>query len=200
MIYFIQNELTKNIKIGYSNDPEKRIKSLKTSIPENISILKVINGSRIEEKQIHKMFDKYRITGEWFYENKEILEFIKRDVYIQESGYTQESEYIRNNTFKVLICDGRMPAYLRFSIDNNCIIRSILWSFAAETYIECTYSNIYVLLKHSDGCKIKPYHIESLKRFYESPPGNKKYRLYGIYSNSDSAFLAMTNELNGKQY
>lgn len=76
MIYFIQDTISKNIKIGVSRNPNKRLATLQISHDSKLIILKVIKGSTREEKLLHKMYNKYRIRGEWFFENEDLLKFI----------------------------------------------------------------------------------------------------------------------------
>jgi len=55
-------------KIGYSSDPERRLKQLQTSNSEKL----VLEWSRERadacklEKHLHRVFGQYRIRGEWF--------------------------------------------------------------------------------------------------------------------------------------
>ena len=78
MIYFIaQNNNT--IKIGYSQDIKKRIKSLKTASPYPLLLLGYIDGDREMEKYLHEKFKKLHMEREWFNvseESREILNFI----------------------------------------------------------------------------------------------------------------------------
>jgi hypothetical protein len=55
---------------------------------------------------------------------------------------------------------------------------------------------MYVLLKHETFNPIKPYHIEPLKRYEESPPRNPKFKLYGIYDSERAAYRAMVRDSN----
>ncbi len=66
MIYFIQNTVSKAIKIGYSKNPERRHKSLQTATPDPLVILGKIHGGLEHENAYHKQFAKYALTGEWF--------------------------------------------------------------------------------------------------------------------------------------
>jgi hypothetical protein len=50
-------------KIGKSNNPEKRLKQLKTANP-NIQLLAITE--KITEDFLHNQFNEYRVTGEWF--------------------------------------------------------------------------------------------------------------------------------------
>lgn len=64
MIYFIQaNEY---IKIGYSKDPQTRLKELQTGNPIKLKLLFTIPGSFEHEKSFHEIFHAQRAKGEWF--------------------------------------------------------------------------------------------------------------------------------------
>lgn len=83
MVYFIQGDISKIIKIGYSSNYKKRMKSLQSSSGENQILLKIIPGSRKLENEIHELFDHLRINRidgrkekEWFKDAPELLDFI----------------------------------------------------------------------------------------------------------------------------
>ena len=75
MIYFIQAE-NGLIKIGYSRDIKKRLQNLRQSSPERLYLMKAVPGNRKAEQKIHWKFWKLRSHGEWFYPDRELLEFI----------------------------------------------------------------------------------------------------------------------------
>lgn len=75
MIYLILCEQTETCKIGFSNNPEKRIKELQTSNPYQLSLISVIEGDINLEKQLHSRFRKFKIKGEWFSSNKLIIDY-----------------------------------------------------------------------------------------------------------------------------
>lgn len=64
-IYFISSdELT---KIGISEDPQKRIKTLQVGNPIKLELMATIGkANRNLESQIHEYFNDERINGEWF--------------------------------------------------------------------------------------------------------------------------------------
>jgi hypothetical protein len=66
MIYFVEVERTGEIKVGFSTDVEKRIKSLSTASPYPLRLLIAVPGSFAEEKLIHYAFSSERLNGEWF--------------------------------------------------------------------------------------------------------------------------------------
>ena len=62
--YFFQNPLTKLIKIGKSNNIEKRKKMIEIGTGAELEILYVVDEN-IEGK-LHRKFKEYRVHGEWF--------------------------------------------------------------------------------------------------------------------------------------
>lgn len=66
MIYFILDERANNVKIGYSHEPENRLRQLQTGSPSKLIMLAVIPGTITEERALHLMFHEYREVGEWF--------------------------------------------------------------------------------------------------------------------------------------
>lgn len=81
MIYFIQNTVTKAIKIGYSKNPKKRLDSLQTATPDKLTLLGAIQGGLEHETAFHERFAKYALQGEWFKGDilREVLDIIAKD-------------------------------------------------------------------------------------------------------------------------
>ena len=65
------------IKIGFSADPERRIKNLQTSHQETLETLLIFPGSVGLEKQLHRRYAQYRIRGEWFHAVPHLVTRIK---------------------------------------------------------------------------------------------------------------------------
>lgn len=65
-VYVIGNVDHKVCKIGYSKNPERRIKDLQTGYPYTLSILRKFKSNMVIEKELHEKYDKYRLNGEWF--------------------------------------------------------------------------------------------------------------------------------------
>ena len=72
----ILNKDSNHIKIGYSNNPEKRLKALQTGNSNNLEILHIMNGDIKFERLIHFKFKQYKIRNEWFEYHSNIQEFI----------------------------------------------------------------------------------------------------------------------------
>lgn len=76
-VYLIGNLEYGFVKIGYSNDPNKRLKSLQTGCPFDISILDVFEGGPDVEKSLHKRYRRYSTRGEWFKVEGELKDYIE---------------------------------------------------------------------------------------------------------------------------
>ena len=67
MIYFIRDESTQHIKIGYTaGHGEKRLRDLQTGCPGQLMLLLHLEGLRQHETAWHKRFASARERGEWF--------------------------------------------------------------------------------------------------------------------------------------
>lgn len=78
MIYFIQNAVNKAIKIGFSQDVDKRLVQLRCATPDELALIGVIPGSMSDEKALHQQFKRYRLSGEWFSPKENLLKEIGR--------------------------------------------------------------------------------------------------------------------------
>lgn len=77
VVYFIGCDEMPYIKIGTTNDIDKRLAGIQTSVPYDIDVLFVIPGDRSQEKKTHEAFDKYRKRGEWFIKDGKLKEYIE---------------------------------------------------------------------------------------------------------------------------
>lgn len=64
MIYFIKAK--KCVKIGVAADPNARLKELQTGNPFKLKIAATIPGHFATEKELHRIFERFRLKGEWF--------------------------------------------------------------------------------------------------------------------------------------
>lgn len=77
-IYFIQAEQGGLIKIGYSNNPTKRLYGLQMFCPIALKILATIKDApQSSEQSVHFCLSKWRQYGEWFNPSQEVMDFIK---------------------------------------------------------------------------------------------------------------------------
>ena len=75
MIYFIRQG--KFIKIGYSVNPNERIKDLQTGSPVKLHLQATMEGCFKTEKGLHKLFEHLKSKGEWFRYTDEMKNFIR---------------------------------------------------------------------------------------------------------------------------
>ena len=75
-VYFIGRGRKGPIKIGFSKDPQKRMKSLQTGSAEPLSMLGLVKGGRAIEAIIHRRLARNRLHGEWFERCPEVESFI----------------------------------------------------------------------------------------------------------------------------
>ena len=78
MIYFIKAD--NRIKIGYANNPIKRISNIQTSCPFILDVLFIIDGHYTKEQELHKMFITNRLNGEWFEYSDSIKNYIDTNI------------------------------------------------------------------------------------------------------------------------
>lgn len=80
-IYFILNQDSNAIKIGHAKNIDRRMKSLQTSSPAKLELLKLIPvQGRMEAKKLelslHQKFSDIRLTGEWFKAEPILVQYI----------------------------------------------------------------------------------------------------------------------------
>jgi len=82
-IYFIQEESSGAIKIGFTNDLSMRQSNLKCCNPNTLKLLATVHGSIADEMRLHEKFGHLRIKGEWYKPEPELTDFIAK---AQSSG------------------------------------------------------------------------------------------------------------------
>lgn len=78
MVYFIKGS-SGAIKIGFSYNPLRRLKDLQSANGEKLTLIKSYPGTKFKEKELHSKFNHIRLFGEWFYPQKDLIEFIEKD-------------------------------------------------------------------------------------------------------------------------
>lgn len=65
-VYLIEAVGLELIKVGYSSNPRKRLRSLKLEHDVPMRIVHTLPGSRYTERQAHALLHEHRRIGEWF--------------------------------------------------------------------------------------------------------------------------------------
>lgn len=77
MVYLIECEENKTCKIGFSKNPEKRIRELRTSNSHDLNLVYCVPGDRHLENTLHTLFNEFRLNGEWFKIDQSIIDKFK---------------------------------------------------------------------------------------------------------------------------
>ena len=85
-IYFIQ--AADAIKIGMSSAPNERLANMQVGSHVQLRMLGWMDGGRMVEKLIHKIFMAHHIHGEWFRMHEEIARFIDEKCVRPEESHT----------------------------------------------------------------------------------------------------------------
>jgi hypothetical protein len=65
-VYLVRCAVTRAIKIGIARVPKERLTTLQTGCPTPLALVGSIPGGRPEEQELHRLFARKRIQGEWF--------------------------------------------------------------------------------------------------------------------------------------
>ena len=96
MIYFLTYEsLPGYVKIGFSENEDtlyNRINQYSTYNPLPVVVLKTMEGTVTDERELHVAFADYRVSkrGEWFYLTTELRKFIDSDKPIKPDAPDEE--------------------------------------------------------------------------------------------------------------
>lgn len=79
-LYIIQSDVTGQIKIGRSIDPDRRLKQLQTANANKLKLIAKFEGLGWREKLLHENLSDWRKKGEWF--DYECTGSIPDDLYV----------------------------------------------------------------------------------------------------------------------
>ena len=81
-VYFIEEEGTNRVKIGYSSDPGRRLRTMQTGNSRRLNLLFTIPGDAGVEKRFHDRYKhaQVRHSSEWFYFDSQIKELFEAAV------------------------------------------------------------------------------------------------------------------------
>ena len=76
-VYFMRQGNSNYYKIGCTTNLQQRLKSIQSYNPIKIKIVAEVKGCHKFEKYLHRLYDDYRIRGEWFEIPSDILRELK---------------------------------------------------------------------------------------------------------------------------
>jgi hypothetical protein len=65
-VYFLKCETTGLVKIGFADEPIKRVRCLQTQSSTKLVLLCVVEGDRSKERELHRLHHLKWRRGEWF--------------------------------------------------------------------------------------------------------------------------------------
>lgn len=77
-VYFVQSGELGAIKIGWSQDVNRRIDELQVANAKKLFLLGAVPGRMEDEAALHEQFAHLRMNGEWFQDHPEIREYVYR--------------------------------------------------------------------------------------------------------------------------
>ena len=66
MIYFIKEDGTNYVKIGYAEDIKLRLRKMISDNPRRLILIRSLEGDKVIEKKLQYHFGDKRVKGEWF--------------------------------------------------------------------------------------------------------------------------------------
>ena len=77
IIYFVQQGTEGPIKVGYTEQSiQVRLAGLQVGNPCELYVIKIIDGTRVDEANIQNLFRDCRIRGEWFTPTNDLNSFM----------------------------------------------------------------------------------------------------------------------------
>lgn len=76
-VYIIRQSHTGALKIGFSDEPTRRLKGLQTASPYPLELVCLLNPHNYPERWIHAQLAPWQMEGEWFEPTPEVLAFVE---------------------------------------------------------------------------------------------------------------------------
>ena len=164
LTYVIYNHTNSCIKVGYTNNLTQRFSNIQNGNSEKLSVILTFQGGLSTEKALHSKLRRYRIRGEWFAYNNEVLFILKKflDEQLAELTFSNVIEKIINEDPTKLIIE-RAHLLLNSRKDKNKIsIPELRKSFSQDLKIS-TREIEQILL--NAGWKVKKFGTCATKFF-----------------------------------
>ena len=97
-VYVIRNPENDKIKIGVSNNVEKRLHVLETGAGTKLDLVykSIVCSNAFDiENMVHKHFNEYRVFGEWFQiDASKVINFLEQQQYVLKSEFVKHISVI----------------------------------------------------------------------------------------------------------
>lgn len=87
-LYILQAKVTGYVKVGRSEEPEKRLLQLQTGSSTPLRLILIATGQGAREKELHRQLKRYHVVGEWFKE--ECLGSVPVEIWEQTLAWYRE--------------------------------------------------------------------------------------------------------------
>lgn len=117
-VYFMRAGANGAVKIGHSERPFNRMRTLQSSVPDPLSMMRVIEGDKELEKAMHARFRDVHIHGEWFHHHPDMTADLgAKDLPVtaQAKEYGQELSARSRTRPRSTTCDRLLELCMAFS-------------------------------------------------------------------------------------
>ena len=104
-VYLMSNEKTGLLKIGYSQDPDRRVMQVSADEKADVFILYCLSGTRLLEICAHSLWRRFHEKKEWFVDCSEIRNWFEgHDLRVMEWSRRNQNS-IRTDQIRVILSD-----------------------------------------------------------------------------------------------
>jgi hypothetical protein len=112
IVYVIYNHTNHCVKVGYTVNLNSRFSQIQLSTADKLTLLFTLSGGVEIESEIHKLLAKYRLRGEWFAYNQEVLSLLMNYQQNFINGLTFTEKEDETLAYKIsLICEDYLADY-----------------------------------------------------------------------------------------
>ena len=175
MIYLIKCDTTNSCKIGYSDNPLKRLGTLQTGNPYPLELISTIEGDLLKEKELHQRFSHLKLQGEWFDYSDEVKEFFE----INENGFITFNQPVMKFLKEVL------PAQEIGRIYNMSSLIQTNWNLLVNDSADLPFDD--KSLSEEIALSRNKYH-DFMQKMYKL---SIVYKLKGYYNGSERTLIIL---------
>jgi uncharacterized protein YdaU (DUF1376 family) len=187
-IYIIKDVDSGNIKIGASVNPKNRLSTIRSRQNKNVELVAVAENCTLgEEKQIHKHFHEYNISGDWFcVDEKDVIKYITTHITTHMSTHMSthmenENENVNKDNKegkKQKIINPELKEVVEYFRDNGYTSDSAKKAF--EYYSVADWHD-------SKGSKVKNWKQKMRGVWFK--PENKEVKKPKLFNDDDDSFI-----------